>query len=74
MAAVPRPLVVALLAGAFAAAHTQAPLFYSNLLRTSAATAGYLTAVVSGQELPAAPLLYLSNARLASRVSVMSEP
>lgn len=30
MPALPRPAVVALLAAAFAAAHTQAPLFYSN--------------------------------------------
>ncbi len=44
MAAVPRPLVVALLAGAFAAAHTQAPLFYSNqnqYLLHGLASAGY---------------------------------
>jgi hypothetical protein len=44
VAAVPRPLVVALLAAAFAAAHTQAPLFYSNqnqYLLHGLASAGY---------------------------------
>lgn len=44
MAAVPRPLLIALLAAAFAAAHTQAPLFYSNqnqYLLHGLASAGY---------------------------------